>query len=72
MKCYIVDAFTKEIFKGNPAAVCVLDQWLPDELMQHIAMENSLSETAGTAVLADDGIPFFHDFGNGRLELTSF
>lgn len=48
MKCYIVDAFTKEIFKGNPAAVCVLDQWLPDELMQHIAMENSLSETAFT------------------------
>lgn len=48
MKCYIVDAFTKEIFKGNPAAVCVLDHWLPDELMQHIAMENSLSETAFT------------------------
>ena len=48
MKCYIVDAFTKEIFKGNPPAVCVLDQWLPDELMQHIAMENSLSETAFT------------------------
>ena len=35
MKCYIVDAFTKEIFKGNPAAVCVLDQWLPDELIRN-------------------------------------
>lgn len=53
MKCYIVDAFTKEIFKGNPAAVCVLDQWLPDELMQHIAMENSLSETAFTVKEGD-------------------
>ena len=48
MKCYVVDAFTKEIFKGNPAAVCVLDTWLPDELMQAIAMENNLSETAFT------------------------
>ena len=53
MKCYIVDAFTKEIFKGNPAAVCVLDQWLPDELMQHIAIENSLSETAFTVKEGD-------------------
>ena len=55
MKCYIVDAFTKEIFKGNPAAVCVLDQWLPDELMQHIAIENSLSETAFTVKKAITG-----------------
>ena len=46
MKCYIVDAFTKELFKGNPAAVCILDHWLPDGLMEQIAMENSLSETA--------------------------
>lgn len=48
MKCYIVDAFTKELFKGNPAAVCILDHWLPDGLMEQIAMENSLSETAFT------------------------
>ena len=46
MKCYVVDAFTKEVFKGNPAAVCVLDSWLPDALMQAIAIENNLSETA--------------------------
>ena len=45
MKCYVVDAFTKEVFKGNPAAVCVLDSWLPDALMQAIAIENNLSET---------------------------
>lgn len=46
MKCYHVDAFTKDVFKGNPAVVCVLDKWLPDDLMQHIAIENNLSETA--------------------------
>ena len=46
MKQYIVDAFTKELFKGNPAAVCVLDSWLSDELMLNIAKENNISETA--------------------------
>ena len=43
---YQVDAFTSEIFKGNPAAVCPLEEWLPDQIMQNIAMENNLSETA--------------------------
>ena len=43
---YQVDAFTSEIFKGNPAAVCPLNQWLPEITMQKIAMENNLSETA--------------------------
>lgn len=43
---YQVDAFTEKIFGGNPAAVCPLDKWLPDELMQNIAMENNLAETA--------------------------
>lgn len=46
MKQYIVDAFTSKVFAGNPAAVCILDQWLPDELMQKIAVENNLSMTA--------------------------
>lgn len=45
-KIYQVDAFTKELFKGNPAAVCPLKEWLPDKLMQQIAAENNLSETA--------------------------
>ena len=48
MKCYIVDAFSEKMFEGNPAAVCVLDKWLSDEIMQNIAMENNLSETAFT------------------------
>lgn len=41
-----VDAFTDKVFGGNPAAVCVLDHWLPDDVMQNIAMENSVAETA--------------------------
>ncbi|AXQ22906.1 PhzF family phenazine biosynthesis protein [Acinetobacter wuhouensis] len=46
MKMYQVDAFTQELFKGNPAAVLVLDEWLDDALMQNIALENNLAETA--------------------------
>lgn len=41
-----VDAFTNELFKGNSAAVIITDNWLDDDLMQSIAMENNLSETA--------------------------
>lgn len=46
MKQYIVDAFTKEPFKGNPAAVCVMDKWPTEEFMKNLAAENNLSETA--------------------------
>ena len=48
MKQYIVDAFTDKIFGGNQAAVCVLENWISDELMQNIARENNFSETAFT------------------------
>ncbi len=41
-----IDAFASEVFKGNPAAVIPLDKWLPDDVMQNIAMENNLAETA--------------------------
>src|SRR5271170_5147995 len=43
---YQVDAFTSRLFRGNPAAICPLDQWLPDETLQAIAAENNLAETA--------------------------
>lgn len=43
---YQVDAFTDQAFGGNPAAVCPLDEWLPNDTLQNIAMENNLSETA--------------------------
>lgn len=43
---YQVDAFTSQVFRGNPAAVCPLEFWLEDHLLQNIAAENNLSETA--------------------------
>jgi PhzF family phenazine biosynthesis protein len=43
---YQVDAFTSAVFSGNPAAVCLLDAWIDDRLLQSIAAENNLSETA--------------------------
>ncbi|MDD8030365.1 MAG: PhzF family phenazine biosynthesis isomerase, partial [Acidobacteriota bacterium] len=46
LRFYQVDAFTSEVFQGNPAGVCPLESWLPDGLMQNIAMENNLAETA--------------------------
>ena len=46
MKYYIVDAFADKLFSGNPAGVCLLDEWLEDEIMQNIAAENNLAETA--------------------------
>lgn len=46
LSLYQIDAFASRLFEGNPAAVCPLDEWLPDEIMQSIANENNLSETA--------------------------
>ena len=46
LNIYQVDAFAEKVFSGNPAAVVPLEEWLPDATMQHIAMENNLSETA--------------------------
>ena len=46
LKLFQADAFAASLFKGNPAAVVPLKQWLSDELMQQIALENNLSETA--------------------------
>ena len=46
IKLFQIDAFTNEVFKGNPAAVCILEEWAEDEKMQNIAAENNLAETA--------------------------
>ncbi len=43
---FVVDAFTDTVFKGNPAAICVLEDWIPESLMMSIALENNFSETA--------------------------
>ena len=57
---YQVDAFTECVFRGNPAAVCPLAEWLPEGVMQSVAAENNLAETA-----------FFTGSG-GRYELRWF
>lgn len=46
MKQYIVDAFTDKIFHGNQAAICIMDQWITEDLMMNITKENNFSETA--------------------------
>jgi PhzF family phenazine biosynthesis protein len=46
IKIYQVDAFTSTLFRGNPAAVCVLKEWISEQKMQFIAAENNLAETA--------------------------
>lgn len=50
---YQLDAFAEQPFQGNPAAVCPLQEWLPEELMQRIAEENNLAETAFTVPTGD-------------------
>lgn len=56
-----IDAFTSTLFGGNPAAVCPLDQWLEDSVLQKIAAENNLAETA-----------FFVKLSEGRFHLKWF
>ena len=46
LKIYQIDAFTNQVFSGNPAAVCPLDNWIEDDILQKIANENNLAETA--------------------------
>lgn len=46
LKLYQIDAFAERAFEGNPAAVCIMDKWLDSALMQKIAQENNLAETA--------------------------
>lgn len=46
IKMYQADAFTDKLFRGNPAAICMLEDWLPETIMQAIAAENNLAETA--------------------------
>ena len=46
MEYHVIDAFTDKMFGGNPAGVCLLDSWPPHDVLQNIATENNLSETA--------------------------
>ena len=58
LRFFQVDAFTDRPFGGNPAGVCPLDAWLPDEVMQAIAAENNLSETAFFAPARDGDVDY--------------
>ena len=53
LNVHYIDAFTESLFKGNPAAVIISDKWLSDDLMQSIAVENNLSETAFSVKTGD-------------------
>lgn len=68
MRCYVVDAFTDVVFRGNSAAVCILDAWLSEPLMQAIAMENNLSETVFT-VKGEAGYDLRWFTPNGEIDL---
>src|SRR5690554_639484 len=57
---YQVDAFTNELFRGNPAAVMPLHGWLPEQQMQAIALENNLSETAFLVPVPEQNDADFH------------
>ncbi len=63
-----VDAFTERIFGGNPAAVCIIEKWLDETLMQQIAAENNLSETA-FAVAKDDAYEIRWFTPNSEVDL---
>jgi PhzF family phenazine biosynthesis protein len=46
LNLYQIDAFTDQVFGGNPACVVPLEKWLPDEILKKIAQENAVAETA--------------------------
>lgn len=50
IKIFQIDTFTDTIFRGSPAAVCPLETWLPDDVMQKIAFENNLPESLGLII----------------------
>jgi len=56
MKQYVVDAFTDRVFGGNPAAVCIMEQWLPEETMMSITKENNLSEIRFATLSGELGV----------------
>lgn len=68
IKQYVVDAFTDRVFGGNPAAICILEQWISDELMMDITIENNLSETA-FAVKEGDGYHLRWFTPGGEIDL---
>ena len=68
MKCYVVDAFAEKLFEGNPAAVCIMENWISERTMQKVAAENNLSETA-FAVKEKDGYRLRWFTPGGEIDL---
>jgi PhzF family phenazine biosynthesis protein len=66
---YQIDAFAREAFKGNPAAVMPLQSWLPDDVMQKIALENNLAETAFFVPVAGDTADYHLRWFTPELEI---
>lgn len=67
---YQIDAFTDTLFGGNPAAVIPLEKWLDDDLMQKIAFENNLSETAFFCASEEEGSDFGIRWFTPTLEIN--
>src|SRR5258705_7677852 len=67
---YQVDAFTGKIFGGNPAAVIPLKKWIPDALMQQLALENNLSETVFFVPSEKKGVDYDIRWFTPELEIN--
>ena len=63
---YQVDAFTSAVFSGNPAAVCPLENWLDASVMQAVAAENNLAETAFIVAGGEDGADYGYLWDNDK------
>ena len=70
MRYYVGDAFSDRMFGGGPAAVVVSNAWLPDELMQNIAMENNLADTAFAVLRADGDYDLRWFMPDGEINLN--
>lgn len=70
IKIFLVDAFTDEAFKGNPAGVCLLDEKIPENLMQNIAMEVNAAETAFVMKDSSGDNKFFIRYYSPQVEIA--
>jgi PhzF family phenazine biosynthesis protein len=70
IKIFLVDSFTDEAFKGNPAGVCLLDEKIPEKLMQNIAMEVNAAETAFVTKDSSGDNKFFIRYYSPQVEIA--
>ncbi len=65
---YQIDALTDKLFGGNPAAVCLLYEWLSTEVLQKIASENFLPETTFLVAIANNRYPIDFKYNQNQLK----